>query len=67
MTPRGDISLQLNDLARRAGVIRSDVKANDIRRLTCGVNDAVSLGSGMDDRVATAHRYAAVLLEGLRA
>ena len=57
---------QLLRRAQRAGVIRPDVKGDDIRRLTCGVNYAVSLGTGKDDRVATAHRYAAVLLEGLR-
>lgn len=51
----------LLDRARLAGAIRSDIEADDVRRLLCGVEHAVSSGDGERREV-----YLDVLLMGLR-
>jgi AcrR family transcriptional regulator len=51
------------DRARRARVIRSDVTADDIRRLTCGVQQAVQIEPEADDKLEL---YLQILLAGLR-
>ncbi|MFF5900939.1 TetR/AcrR family transcriptional regulator [Streptomyces argenteolus] len=51
----------LLDRARRTGAIRSDIEADDVRRLLCGVEHAVRFG-GSDRR----ELYLGILLEGLR-
>ena len=63
-----DLSLELRDSitrllerSRAEGVIRADVTADDIRRLICGVQHAVRIGSPDD-----VDRYLAILLKGLR-
>ncbi|MFC0051876.1 TetR/AcrR family transcriptional regulator [Streptomyces actinomycinicus] len=53
----------LLDRARRTGVIRHDVEADDLRRLVCGIEHAVR--SGGDDPTRT-EIYLGILLEGLR-
>lgn len=53
----------LLDRARRTGVIRRDVEADDMRRLLCGVEHAVRSGDSDPARIAI---YLDVLLEGLR-
>lgn len=54
---------QLLDRARRAGAIRRDVEADDVRRLLCGIEHAVRSG---DSDPAHTEVYLDVLLEGLR-
>ena len=54
---------QLLDDARLAGAIREGVGSDDVRRLLCGVEHAVRMGTG--DR-AEVDRYLGVLLGGLR-
>lgn len=49
--------------ARHAGVIRSDVEADDVRRLLCGIQHAVRSGDGGAGR---AEVYLDILLQGLR-
>ncbi|MFJ1748079.1 TetR/AcrR family transcriptional regulator [Streptomyces sp. NPDC088116] len=49
--------------ARRTGVIRSDVEADDVRRLLCGIQHAVRTGDGGPGR---AEMYLDILLQGLR-
>ena len=51
--------------ARESGVVRSDLADDDLVPLMCGVAYAAQV-HGDGDRVATAHRYLATLLEGLR-
>lgn len=58
---------QLLERARQAGVIRPDLDADDLRRLLCGFEVAVRLGT--DDRTgnqAEVERYVGILLGGLR-
>ncbi|WP_413101167.1 TetR/AcrR family transcriptional regulator [Streptomyces sp. Inha503] len=55
---------RLLDRARRSGVIRHDVEADDVRRLLCGIEHAIR--SGADDDPKRAEVYLDVLLEGLR-
>ncbi|MFB7629526.1 TetR/AcrR family transcriptional regulator [Streptomyces sp. NPDC056149] len=58
----------LLDRARSAGVMRPDVTAADLVPLMCGIAHAVHVHGGTPvDRIDTAHRYLATLLEGLRA
>ncbi|MEU5254677.1 hypothetical protein [Streptomyces longwoodensis] len=53
--------------AREAEVVRPDLAAADLVPLMCGIAHAVSVHGGSPaDRVDTAHRYLAALLEGLR-
>ena len=49
--------------ARKVGAIQVDVSANDLRRLLCGVEHAVRIGT--TDHTE-ADRYLAILLKGLR-
>jgi len=51
----------LLDRARAEGALRSDVTADDFRRLICGVQHAVRIGAETD-----ADRYIEILLRGLR-
>ncbi|MER7279135.1 helix-turn-helix domain-containing protein [Dactylosporangium sp. NPDC000244] len=51
--------------ARAAGAVRSDVTADDVRRLICGVQHAV--GAGADADAGAEERYLDILLAGLRA
>ncbi|TQS40146.1 helix-turn-helix transcriptional regulator [Cryptosporangium phraense] len=60
----GEVSLQVLTRARAAGVIRDDVTADDMRRLTCGIRRAVD--SGDDSDGTAADRYLDVVLKGLR-
>ncbi|MEZ0077386.1 TetR/AcrR family transcriptional regulator [Planotetraspora sp. GP83] len=58
----------LLDRAREAGVVRPDLASADLVPLMCGIAYAAHVHSGTPaDRVATAHRYLATLLGGLRA
>ncbi|MFF7712781.1 TetR/AcrR family transcriptional regulator [Streptomyces sp. NPDC087659] len=58
----------LLDRARDAGVVRRDLAAADLVPLMCGIAYAVNVHGGTPaDRIDTAHRYLATLLEGLRA
>ncbi len=57
----GSAVTRLLDRARQSGVIRADITADDIRRLTCGVQHAVRLGPADD-----ADRYLHILVQGLR-
>ncbi|GAA4877304.1 TetR/AcrR family transcriptional regulator [Kitasatospora terrestris] len=53
--------------ARDAAVVRPDLTAADLVPLMCGIAHAVSVHGGAPaDRVDTARRYLATLLEGLR-
>lgn len=54
---------ELLDRARRAGAIRSDIEAEDVRRLLCGIEHAVRSGDSDPARTAT---YLNILLDGLR-
>ncbi|WP_055585613.1 TetR/AcrR family transcriptional regulator [Peterkaempfera griseoplana] len=57
----------LLDRARDAGAVRSDVAAGDLVPLMCGIAHAVNVHGGAPaDRIAAAHRYLAMLLEGMR-
>ncbi|ANP53022.1 AcrR family transcriptional regulator [Streptomyces griseochromogenes] len=57
----------LLDRAREAGVVRADFVSADLVPLVCGVAYAAQVHSGPGaDRVATAERYLATLLGGLR-
>jgi AcrR family transcriptional regulator len=51
------------DRARRARVIRSDVTADDIRRLMCGGQQAMQIEPESDDKLEL---YLQILLAGLR-
>ncbi|MFD4134972.1 TetR/AcrR family transcriptional regulator [Streptomyces goshikiensis] len=54
--------------ARAAGAVRPDLEPADLVPLMCGVAYAVGVhGGDPADRVVTARRYLATLLEGLRA
>ncbi|WP_367131903.1 TetR/AcrR family transcriptional regulator [Saccharothrix sp. HUAS TT1] len=53
----------LLDRAREAGAVRSDVVADDVRRLLCGVEHAVRSG---DDDPRYAELYLDILVAGLR-
>ncbi|MER7768721.1 TetR/AcrR family transcriptional regulator [Kitasatospora sp. NPDC096140] len=54
--------------ARDAGAVRRDLAATDLVPLMCGVAYAVNVHGGTSaDRIDTAHRYLATLLEGLHA
>ncbi|MEU2494584.1 TetR/AcrR family transcriptional regulator [Streptomyces sp. NPDC007883] len=58
----------LLDRARDAGAVRRDLAAADLVPLMCGIAHAVNVHGGTPaDRIDTAHRYLATLLEGLRA
>ncbi len=59
----GMLSMRVLDRARAAGVVRADVVADDVRRLTCGLQHAVR--SGDDDGTAI-DRYLEIVLRGLR-
>lgn len=57
---------ELLDRAREARAVRSDLVAGDLVPLMCGIAHAVNIHGGTPaDRVDTAHRYLAMLLEGL--
>jgi AcrR family transcriptional regulator len=58
----------LLDRAHEAGVVRPDLTAADLVPLMCGIAyAALAHSAAPTDRVATAHRYLAALLGGLRA
>ncbi|MFI9638814.1 TetR/AcrR family transcriptional regulator [Micromonospora sp. NPDC051925] len=57
------LSMRVLDRARTAGVVRADLVADDIRRLTCGLQHAIR--SGADDGTEV-DRYLEILLRGLR-
>ncbi|MGF1430769.1 TetR/AcrR family transcriptional regulator [Kitasatospora sp. LaBMicrA B282] len=58
---------ELLDRARAAAAVRPDLTATDLVPLMCGIAHAVNVHGGpQPDRLATAHRYLATLLEGLR-
>ncbi len=58
----------LLDRARRSGAVRPDLASADLVPLMCGIAYAVQVhGGAPGDRIDTAHRYLATLLEGLRA
>ncbi len=58
----------LLDRAREAGAVRPDLAPADLVPLMCGIAHAVHVHGGTPtDRLDTAHRYLATLLEGLRA
>ncbi|KOU28476.1 TetR/AcrR family transcriptional regulator [Streptomyces sp. WM6368] len=58
----------LLDRARRSGAVRPDLASADLVPLMCGIAYAVQVRGGAPaDRIETAHRYLATLLEGLRA
>ena len=59
----GAASLRMLDRARAAGVVRPEVTADDLRRLTCGVQHAVRSG---DDDGTAADRYLDIMVRGLR-
>ncbi|MFI9803804.1 TetR/AcrR family transcriptional regulator [Streptomyces sp. NPDC052301] len=53
--------------ARDAGMVRSDLAAADLVPLMCGIAHAVHVHGGTPhDRIDTARRYLATLLEGMR-
>ena len=57
----------LLERAHHAGAVRPDLAAADLVPLMCGVAHAVSVHGGtLADRIETAHRYLATLLEGMR-
>ncbi|MEV7807401.1 helix-turn-helix domain-containing protein [Microbispora sp. NPDC088329] len=57
----------LLERARHAGVVRPDLAATDLVPLMCGIAHAVTVHGGTPaDRVGTARRYLATLLEGMR-
>ncbi|MEV7547797.1 TetR/AcrR family transcriptional regulator, partial [Streptomyces sp. NPDC089915] len=57
----------LLDRAVRAGAVRPDLAPADLLPLMCGIAHAVHVhGGAPDDRIHTARRYLATLLEGLR-
>ncbi|GAA1293844.1 TetR/AcrR family transcriptional regulator [Saccharothrix xinjiangensis] len=61
------IGATLLDRAREAGKVRPDLAAADVVPLMCGIAYAAQVHSGTAaDRVATAHRYLAALLGGVR-
>ncbi|WP_042372882.1 TetR/AcrR family transcriptional regulator [Streptacidiphilus neutrinimicus] len=56
----------LLDRARDAAAVRCDLAAADLVPLMCGIAHAVNVHGGTPaERVATAHRYLATLLEGV--
>ncbi|MFJ7264897.1 TetR/AcrR family transcriptional regulator [Streptomyces globosus] len=60
------VSTALLDRARDAGAVRRDVAAADLVPLMCGIAYAVNVHGGTPaDKIDTAHRYLATLLEGL--
>ncbi|WP_327286499.1 TetR/AcrR family transcriptional regulator [Streptomyces sp. NBC_01205] len=62
------VGTALLDRARNAGALRRDLAATDLVPLMCGIAYSVNVHGGAPaDRLDTAHRYLAVLLEGLRA
>ncbi|WP_280700247.1 TetR/AcrR family transcriptional regulator [Kitasatospora sp. GP82] len=62
------VGTALLDRARDAGAVRRDLAAADLVPLMCGIAYAVNVHGGTPaDRIDTAHRYLATLLEGLRA
>ena len=57
---------ELLDRAREARAVRPDLVPGDLVPLMCGIVHAVNIHGGTPaDRVDTAHRYLAMLLEGL--
>ncbi|MFD7554523.1 MULTISPECIES: TetR/AcrR family transcriptional regulator [unclassified Streptomyces] len=61
------VGAALLDRAKEGGVVRADLTSGDLVPLMCGIAHAVDVHSGTsEDRIATAHRYLAALLEGLR-
>jgi len=60
----GTLSMQVLSRARAAGVVRADVVADDIRRLTCGLQHAIR--SGGDHADTAIDRYLEIMLRGLR-
>ncbi|MEW2074646.1 hypothetical protein AB0941_13570 [Streptomyces sp. NPDC013433] len=62
------VGTALLDRARAAGAVRRDLAATNLVPLMCGIAYAVDVHGGTPaDRLDTAHRYLAALLEGLRA
>lgn len=60
------VGTALLDRAREAGAVRRDLAATDLVPLMCGIAYAVNVHGGTPaDRIDTAHRYLATLLEGL--
>ncbi|MBM9623891.1 TetR/AcrR family transcriptional regulator [Streptomyces zhihengii] len=61
------VGATLLDRARDAGAVRADLAAADLVPLMCGIAHAVNVhGGSTADRIVTAHRYLATLLDGLR-
>ncbi len=57
----------LLERARDAGAVRPDLAAADLVPLMCGIAHAVTVHGGTPaERIDTAHRYLATLLEGMR-
>nr|WP_062339220.1 TetR/AcrR family transcriptional regulator [Herbidospora sakaeratensis] len=57
----------LLDRAHAAGVVRADLTAADVVPLMCGVAHAVAVrGGGPGDRIDTARRFLATLLDGVQ-
>lgn len=58
---------RLLERARQAGVIRPDLDADELRRLLCGFEVAIRLGTDdQTDNQAEIERYVGILLSGLR-
>ncbi|MFD7436511.1 TetR/AcrR family transcriptional regulator [Streptomyces sp. NPDC059861] len=56
---------QLLDRAHAAEAVRADLTGDDLVPLMCGIVHAANVRSGTADRVETARRYLASLLDGL--
>ncbi|MFP2904431.1 TetR/AcrR family transcriptional regulator [Pyxidicoccus sp. 3LFB2] len=54
---------QLLERAHRSGVVRAEIRADDVRRLMCGLEHAVRIGGNPK---VLADRYLTILLDGLR-
>lgn len=61
----GSVGGRLLDRAHAAEVVRADLTGADLLPLTCGIVYAAHVHGGTADRVETARRYLASLLEGL--
>ncbi|MBP2478183.1 AcrR family transcriptional regulator [Crossiella equi] len=60
------VGAELLARVKAAGEVRADLSADDLVPLMCGIAYAATVHGG-EDRVATAHRYLATMLAGLRA
>lgn len=62
-----DVTGELLDRARAAGVIRPDLTREDVVRLMCGVVFAATVHASAGERPALTRRYLDMVLAGLRA